>query len=54
MKYLSTIPICSNALFIYRLDIKDDLTLKFKEEKFKPIRGRLVFNRRGFKYFKKI
>ena len=39
MKYLSTIPICSNALFIYRLDIKDDLTLKFKEEKFKPIEG---------------
>jgi len=39
MKHLSTIPICSNALFIYRLDIKDDLTLKFKEEKFKPIEG---------------
>ena len=39
MKHLSTIPICSNALFIYRLDIKDDLTLKFKEEKFMPIKG---------------
>ena len=39
MKHLSTIPICSNALFIYRLDIKDDLTLKFKEEKFEPIEG---------------
>ena len=39
MKHLTTIPICSNALFIYKLDIKDDLTLKFKEEKFKPIEG---------------
>ena len=37
MKHLSTIPICSNALFTYRLDIKDNLVLKFKEEKFKPI-----------------
>ena len=36
MKHLHTIPICSNTLFIYRLDIKDDLTLKFKEEKFNP------------------
>ena len=35
MEHLSTIPICSNALFIYRLDIKDNLVLKFKEEKFK-------------------
>ena len=35
MKHLSTIPICSNALFIYRLDIKEDLTLKFTEEKFR-------------------
>ena len=34
MKHLSTIPICSNTLFIYRLDIKNDLTLKFKKEKF--------------------
>ena len=37
MKHLSTIPICSNALFTYRLDIKDNLVLKFNEEKFKPI-----------------
>jgi uncharacterized protein (TIGR02466 family) len=37
MKHLTTIPICSNALFIYTLDIKEDLTLKFKEEKFKSI-----------------
>jgi uncharacterized protein (TIGR02466 family) len=36
MEHLSTIPICSNALFMYRLDIKEDLVLKFKEEKFKP------------------
>ena len=35
MKHLSTIPICSNGLFIYKLDIKDDLDLKFKDEKFK-------------------
>jgi uncharacterized protein (TIGR02466 family) len=39
MEHLSTTPICSNTLFIYRLDIKDDLTLKFKEEKFKPAAG---------------
>ena len=39
MKHLHTIPICSNTLFIYRLDIKEDLTLKFKEEKFKPAAG---------------
>ena len=39
MKHLNTIPICSNTLFVYRLDIKMDLTLKFKEEKFKPAVG---------------
>ena len=39
MEHLSTTPICSNTLFIYRLDIKDDLTLKFKEEKFKAAAG---------------
>ena len=37
MKHLTTVPICSNALFIYKLDIKEDLTLKFNEEKFNPI-----------------
>ena len=37
MEHLTTIPICSNALFIYKLDIKKDLRLKFKEEKFKSI-----------------
>jgi|TARA_R100001163_G_C4976784_1_gene134512 uncharacterized protein (TIGR02466 family) len=36
MKYIETIPICANALFIYKLDIKNDWTLKFKKEKFKP------------------
>ena len=36
MKHLSNIPICSNALFIYKLDIQEDLALKFKKEKFKP------------------
>jgi len=35
MKYLHNIPICANTLFLYELDIKDDLTLKFTEEKFK-------------------
>jgi len=35
MKHLSIIPICSNILFLYRLDIKDDLILKFKKEEFK-------------------
>jgi uncharacterized protein (TIGR02466 family) len=39
MKHLNTIPICSNALFIYKLDIKEDLTLKFKKEKFKLALG---------------
>jgi len=34
MKHLRNIPICSNTLFIYELDIKEDLTLKFTEEKF--------------------
>ena len=43
MKHLSTIPICSNALFIYKLDIKEDLTLKFKEEKFKLAAGSSFF-----------
>ena len=37
MKHLSNIPICSNGLFIYKLDIEEDLTLKFNEEKFNPI-----------------
>jgi len=36
MKHLRNIPICANTLFFYNLDIKDDLTLKFTEEKFKP------------------
>ena len=39
MKHLSNVPICSNALFIYKLDIKEDLTLKFKKEKFKLAEG---------------
>ena len=40
MKHLETIPICSNTLFVYRLDIKDDLTSKFKKEKIiKPVEG---------------
>tara|TARA_R100001594_G_scaffold129454_1_gene168075 strand:- start:141 stop:740 length:600 start_codon:yes stop_codon:yes gene_type:complete len=34
MKHVQTIPICANSLFIYKLDIKKDLTPKFKKEKF--------------------
>ena len=37
MKHISTVPICSKPLFIYKLDIKEDLTLKFNEEKFRPM-----------------
>ena len=33
MNHVETIPICSNTLFVYKLDIKEDLTLKFKKEK---------------------
>ena len=32
MRHIETIPICANTLFIYKLDIKNDLTLKFKKE----------------------
>ena len=35
MKHLRNIPICANTLFIYKLDIKDDLVLRFTKEKFK-------------------
>jgi uncharacterized protein (TIGR02466 family) len=35
MKHLHSIPICANTLFIYKLDIKEDLTLKFTKEKFR-------------------
>ena len=34
MKFLESIPICSNALFKYKLDIQEDITLKFKKEQF--------------------
>jgi len=36
MKHLKNIPLCANALFIYKIDVKDDLTLKFAKEKFHP------------------
>ena len=35
MKHLYNVPICSNSLFIYQLDVKNDLISKFKKEKFK-------------------
>jgi len=38
MKHLKTIPICANALFLYKLNIKKDLSLEFKKEKFNPIK----------------
>jgi len=37
MKHLHNIPICANALFVYKLDIKEDLTLKFREERFRSV-----------------
>ena len=43
MKHVSTIPICSNTLFIYRLDIKEDLALKFAKEKFRRTQGHGAF-----------
>tara|TARA_R110000868_G_scaffold300134_1_gene560558 strand:+ start:473 stop:1063 length:591 start_codon:yes stop_codon:yes gene_type:complete len=39
MKNINNIPICSNTLFIYKLDIEENLTLKFKEEEFVSIDG---------------
>tara|TARA_R100000687_G_C6419521_1_gene150293 strand:+ start:273 stop:860 length:588 start_codon:yes stop_codon:yes gene_type:complete len=36
MKHLRNIPICANTLFVYKLDIEEDLILKFTKEKFKP------------------
>ena len=35
MKHLDSLPICSNGLFTYKLDIKDDLISQFQKEKFK-------------------
>ena len=35
MKHLYNVPICSNSLFIYQLNVKNDLISKFKKEKFK-------------------
>ena len=37
MKYLYDVPICSNSLFIYELDLKEDLISKFKKEKYLEI-----------------
>ena len=42
MKHIETVPICSSALFIYKLNIKNDLTLKFKKEKFSPAKGKIA------------
>ena len=38
MKLLDTVPICSNALFIYKLNIEKDLSLDFRKEEFKPFK----------------
>jgi|TARA_R100000322_G_C5410452_1_gene183732 uncharacterized protein (TIGR02466 family) len=43
MKLKQHIPICANALFIYKLDLKKDLTLKFKKEEFKPLHKGVFF-----------
>ena len=37
MKHLINIPLCANTLFLFKLDIKEDLTSKFKKEKFGSI-----------------
>ena len=37
MKHLQSIPLCANTLFVYKLNIKKDLTLKFTEEKFRSV-----------------
>tara|TARA_Y100001938_G_scaffold150634_1_gene242549 strand:+ start:3109 stop:3696 length:588 start_codon:yes stop_codon:yes gene_type:complete len=34
MKHLTNIPLCANTLFIFKLDIKKNLTSEFKKEKF--------------------
>ena len=39
MEHLQNIPICTNTLFIYKLDIKEDLTLKFTKEKFRSTKS---------------
>jgi uncharacterized protein (TIGR02466 family) len=44
MKHLRNIPLCANTLFIYKLDIKEDLTLKFKKEKFRFTAGPSLIN----------
>jgi len=44
MKHLQNIPICANTLFIYKLDIKEDLTLKFIEEKFKSTQSQSLIS----------
>tara|TARA_Y100000114_G_C11696418_1_gene296238 strand:- start:139 stop:729 length:591 start_codon:yes stop_codon:yes gene_type:complete len=53
MKHLYTLPICSNALFIYKLDIKDNLILKFKKEKFKPVEHGTVLISKDMNVLKK-
>jgi len=53
MEHLTTIPICSNALFIYKLDIKEDLSLEFKEEKFTSIAGGSSLIGKDFNILKK-
>jgi len=37
MKHLTNIPLCANTLFLFKLDIKENLTSKFKKEKFKNV-----------------
>ena len=36
MKLLYTVPICSNTLFVYKLNLNKDFSLEFEKEKFKP------------------
>ena len=53
MKHIRNIPICANTLFIYKLDIKDDLTLKFTKEKFKSDRDFPLLITEDFNILKK-
>jgi len=53
MELLYTVPICANALFIYKLNIKKDLSLDFKKEKFKSFDERHCFQSEDLNVLKK-
>lgn len=53
MKHLTNIPLCANTLFLFKLDIKENLTSKFKKEKFKSIVEAPAFISRDLNVLKK-